>query len=59
VDTVFPHTRALRVQTQEIFVAPVPVAMNPSVGISGMAVYLPPHRVDLERWCEWTGIDPD
>src|SRR5690348_10390089 len=33
--------------------------MNPSVGISGMAVYLPPHRVDLERWCEWTGNDPD
>ena len=23
-----------------------------------MAVYLPPFRVDLERWCEWTGNDP-
>ncbi len=23
-----------------------------------MAVYLPPYRVDLERWCEWTGNDP-
>src|SRR5512134_3365077 len=25
------------------------------VGISGFAVYLPPYRVDLRRWCEWTG----
>jgi len=39
-------------------VAPVPFASNPPVGISGMAVYLPPFRVDLERWCEWTGNDP-
>lgn len=23
-----------------------------------MAVYLPPYRVDLERWCGWTGNDP-
>lgn len=23
-----------------------------------MAVYLPPYRVDLERWCAWTGNDP-
>jgi hydroxymethylglutaryl-CoA synthase len=29
-----------------------------SVGIGGMAIYVPPHRVDLERWCEWTGNDP-
>ncbi len=25
------------------------------VGISGFATYLPPHRVDLQQWCEWTG----
>lgn len=24
-------------------------------GISGMAVYAPPCRVDLEEWCHWTG----
>ncbi len=23
-------------------------------GISGFASYLPPHRVDLRQWCEWT-----
>jgi hydroxymethylglutaryl-CoA synthase len=23
-----------------------------------MAVYVPPHRVDLEQWCDWTGNDP-
>ena len=23
-----------------------------------MAVYVPPYRIDLERWCEWTGNDP-
>jgi hydroxymethylglutaryl-CoA synthase len=34
-----------------------PFSANPSVGISGMAVYVPPYRVDLERWCEWTGND--
>ena len=22
-----------------------------------MAVYLPPCRVDLHKWCEWTGSD--
>lgn len=22
-----------------------------------MAIYVPPYRVDLERWCEWTGND--
>ena len=31
---------------------------HPAPGISGMAVYVPPHRVDLARWCEWTGSDP-
>lgn len=25
------------------------------IGISGFAVYVPPFRVSLERWCEWTG----
>lgn len=25
------------------------------IGISGAAVYLPPYRVDLERWCTWYG----
>jgi hydroxymethylglutaryl-CoA synthase len=24
------------------------------VGISGFAVYVPPYRVDLKSWCEWT-----
>jgi hydroxymethylglutaryl-CoA synthase len=28
--------------------------MNKSVGISGFAVYVPPYRVDLKSWCEWT-----
>ena len=22
-----------------------------------MALYLPPYRVDLQKWCEWTGAD--
>jgi len=25
------------------------------IGISGLAVYTPPFRVSLERWCDWTG----
>lgn len=25
------------------------------VGISGFAAYVPAYRVDLRRWCEWTG----
>ena len=34
--------------------------MNPSstsrkIGISGLAAYIPPYRVWLEDWCEWTG----
>ena len=29
-------------------------AMNEPVGISGFAVYVPPYRVDLEAWCDWT-----
>ena len=24
-------------------------------GISGFSLYLPPYRVNLEDWCEWTG----
>ncbi|HEX7381310.1 MAG TPA: hypothetical protein VF265_04050 [Nevskiaceae bacterium] len=28
-------------------------------GIGGFAVYAPPFRVDLERWCDWTGSDWD
>ena len=24
-------------------------------GISAISIYLPRHRVDLERWCEWNG----
>lgn len=26
-----------------------------SVGISGFAAFLPPYRVDLRQWCDWTG----
>ncbi|MDH5275481.1 MAG: hydroxymethylglutaryl-CoA synthase, partial [Gammaproteobacteria bacterium] len=26
-------------------------------GLSGMALYLPPYRVDLQQWCEWTGSE--
>ncbi len=28
-------------------------------GISGLSVYLPPYRVDLRKWSEWTGADAD
>ena len=34
------------------------MSSNP-VGISGLAVYLPPYRVDLRQWCEWTGTSWD
>lgn len=27
------------------------------VGISGMAAYVPPYRVDLADWCRWYGAD--
>jgi hydroxymethylglutaryl-CoA synthase len=27
------------------------------VGISGLSVSLPPYRVDLQQWCEWTNTD--
>ena len=28
---------------------------EPRPGVSAMSVYVPPLRVDLEHWCEWTG----
>ena len=28
---------------------------NKSIGISGLAAYVPPYRVWLEDWCAWTG----
>ena len=30
-----------------------------SIGISGIAVHVPPFRVDLQTWCEWSGADRD
>lgn len=32
------------------------MSLNP-VGISGFGFYLPPYRVDLEQWCQWTNND--
>ena len=29
--------------------------MEEDVGISGLAVHVPPYRIDLKDWCEWTG----
>jgi hydroxymethylglutaryl-CoA synthase len=29
--------------------------MHEKVGISGLGVYVPPYRVDLRDWCQWTG----
>lgn len=29
------------------------------LGLSGLSVYLPPYRIDLRRWCDWTGADWD
>ena len=26
-----------------------------NIGVSGIGVYVPPLRVSLESWCEWTG----
>ena len=31
----------------------------PPVGISGLAAYVPPYRVCLEEWSEWTGNNPE
>lgn len=33
-------------------------AANSATGISGMACYVPPYRVDLREWCAWTDSDP-
>jgi hydroxymethylglutaryl-CoA synthase len=30
---------------------------NTPIGISGIAVHVPPFRVDLEEWCAWSGAD--
>lgn len=30
-------------------------AMSSKFGISGFSAFVPPYRVQLERWCEWTG----
>jgi hydroxymethylglutaryl-CoA synthase len=58
VDAEFPHTRAFRSLQQEVrLVSANPFSANPPVGVSGMAVYVPPYRVDLERWSGWTGSD--
>ena len=27
---------------------------NKPIGISGLAAYIPPYRVWLEDWCDWT-----
>jgi hydroxymethylglutaryl-CoA synthase len=35
------------------------VSELPPVGISGLAAYVPPYRVCLEEWSEWTGSNPD
>ena len=28
-----------------------------TTGLSGISLYLPPYRVDLQDWCDWTGAD--
>ena len=30
---------------------------NAQAGISGIAAHVPPFRVDLKKWCDWTGND--
>jgi len=30
---------------------------GPTIGISGLSVYVPPCRVDLQQWCAWSGTD--
>ncbi|MEM8546519.1 MAG: hydroxymethylglutaryl-CoA synthase [Pseudomonadota bacterium] len=30
-----------------------------NIGISGLAAYVPPYRVTLDAWCDWTGQHPD
>lgn len=36
-----------------------PPNSDSSIGISGFASYLPPHRVQLAHWCQWTGDQID
>lgn len=31
----------------------------PTIGISGFAAYVPPYRVCLDQWSEWTGNNPE
>lgn len=31
------------------------LVQNKKIGISGLAAYVPPYRVWLEDWCDWTG----
>ncbi|HEY5655045.1 MAG TPA: hypothetical protein VIS04_04345, partial [Woeseiaceae bacterium] len=31
--------------------------VSKSIGISGLAAYVPPYRVWLEDWCDWTDSD--
>jgi len=38
---------------------PERLAANKAVGISGLSVYVPPYRVDLQDWCDWTGAPWD
>lgn len=35
------------------------VTDRPPIGISGFAAYVPPYRVCLNEWAEWTGNNPD
>jgi hydroxymethylglutaryl-CoA synthase len=30
---------------------------DPMPGVSAMSLYVPPFRVNLQQWCEWTGND--
>ncbi len=32
---------------------------NTPIGISGIAIDVPPFRVDLQSWCGWSGANPD
>ncbi|MCP4091649.1 MAG: hydroxymethylglutaryl-CoA synthase family protein [Gammaproteobacteria bacterium] len=32
---------------------------NSPIGISGVALHVPPFRIDLQDWCEWTSEDWD
>ena len=32
---------------------------SPAVGISGFSTYVPPYRVRLDAWSEWTGNNPE